>query len=188
MAERRTTFEGFSYRTNCRFGNRVKVSVEEGRVTVTGPRVGVFIYRVWIALQVILFWSSVPALLAAAILWDWRFIVLALALVIVYWAFSGIGAAVLWGWADIAAVASGSDPSVSFPLSAVKRVKIGRGWARNGLWLVIPLFIPGINQASEGRAVSFEAPDGETGSDRAVYAIYMWSEADAADLAALLRA
>jgi hypothetical protein len=186
MTEYETTFEGYSYRTSCRFGNRVNLSVDGGIVTVTGPRVGVLTYRLWIAVQVVLFWLIVPALLAAVILWDWRYLLLALVVAVAYWAFSGLGAVILWAWADVSAIGSESDPTVSFPVSTAKRVKIGHGWARNSLWLVIPLFVPGINKWSEGRTVSFEAPDGETGSDRAVYAIFMRSERDAAALAALL--
>ena len=186
MREQQNRFEGYSYRTNCRFGNRVKVSVDDGTVTVTGPRLGVLPYRLWIAVQLVLFWAIVPALLTALALWDWRYLALALALLLVHWAFSGLGAVVLWAWVDVSAIANGSDPLVSFPVGAVKRVKIGRGWARNGLWLVIPPYIPGLNAISEGRTVSFEAPDGEKDGD-SVYAIYMRSEDDAQTLARLLQ-
>ena len=44
MAEHEATFEGYAYRTSCRFGNRVQVSVDDATVTVTGPRVGVLMY------------------------------------------------------------------------------------------------------------------------------------------------
>ena len=50
--------------------------------------------------------------------------------------------------------------TISFPVSAVKDVKIGRGWARKGLWLVIPLYVAGVNKWAEGFCVSFEAPNG----------------------------
>jgi phytoene dehydrogenase-like protein len=45
MSIQEKSFEGYSYRTSSRFGSRVQVSIGEGMVTVTGPRVGVFIYR-----------------------------------------------------------------------------------------------------------------------------------------------
>jgi len=48
MKDQKTTFEGYSYRTSARFGSRVQVSVEDGTASVTGPRVGVLAYRLWI--------------------------------------------------------------------------------------------------------------------------------------------
>ena len=73
----------------------------------------------------------------------------------------------------------------TFSVHTVKRVKIGRGWARKGLWLVIPYVVPGINQVAEGYCVSFEAPDGETGKD-AVYALHMQTQEDAQTLSRLV--
>ena len=156
-------------------------------MSVTGPRVGVTIYRLWIALQAAFLALTVPALLAAVILWDWRYLVTALALAVFYWVISAVGAVALWEYQTVVAFDRASYQTTSFPLSAVKRVKIGRGWARNGLWLVILPFIAGLNKVSEGRVVSFEAPDGDTGKD-AVYAFYMRTEGegDANALATLL--
>ncbi len=173
MSTQQKSFEAYSYRTSSRFGSRVQVSIDDGVVTVTGPRVGRFTYRLWIVAQIILFWLIVPALLAAAVLWDWRYLALALALAVIHWAVGTFGAVSFWELANVNAFSEGSrGATVEFPLSAVKRVKIGRGWARNGLWLVIPLYIPGLNQMAEGYCVSFEAPDGETGRD-GVYALHM---------------
>ena len=61
------------------------------------------------------------------------------------------------------------------------------GWARNGLWFVIPYFIPLVNKGAEGLAVSFEAPDGDSPKDL-TYAIQFPSTEEAKDLAASLRA
>jgi len=72
-----------------------------------------------------------------------------------------------------------------FPVTSVKRVKIGPRWARNGLWLVILPYVAGINRMSEGHAVSFEAPAGDAAGD-AVYAFHMHREEEAAELARLL--
>jgi hypothetical protein len=155
-------------------------------VTVAGPRIGVLVYRLWIATQVILFWSIPPALLAAAILRDWRYAAIALALVVAHWAVGTFGAVCFWELANVIAFAEGSVGQIArFSVRTVKRVKIGRGWARNGLWLAIPLFVPGINQWAEGSVVSFEAPDGETGRD-AVYAFQMQTGHEASALAELL--
>lgn len=186
MSTRETMFEGYSYRTSSRFGSRVKVSVDDGMVTVTGPRVDVFVYRLWIAAQVILLWSIIPALLAAAILRDGRYLVLVLVLAVAHWAVGTFGAVSFWELANVIAFSAGTmGETMTFPVSAVKRVMIGRGWARNGLWLVIPQFVPLINMGAEG-CVSFEAPDGETGRD-AVYAFHMQMEQDAYALAGLLK-
>lgn len=183
MSERENVFEAYSYRTSSRFGSRVKVSIVEGMVTVTGPRVGIFIYRLWIVAQVIVFWLIVPALLATVVLWDWRYLILALGLLVPHWAIGTFGAVSFWELANVNAFTEGTmGTTIEFPVSAVKRVKIGRGWARNGLWLVIPLYVPGLNQMAEGYCVSFEAPDGETGR-KAVYALHMQTKEIAQSLA-----
>ena len=173
-----TSFEVYGYRTSSRFGSRLEVSVDSRTVSVTGPRVGVTIYRLWIALQAAFLTLTVPALLAAVILWDWRYLVTALALVLVYWFINAVGAVALWEFQTITSFDRAGYQTTSFPLSAVKRVKIGRGWARNGLWLVILPFIAPLNKQSAGRVMSFEAPDGNTGQD-AVYAFHMRTEGDA---------
>ena len=127
MAEHETTFEGYSYRTSCRFGSRVKVSVDGETVSVTGPRVGVFTYRLWFSIQLVLLWLIPPVLLAGVPLWDWRYLVLASGTRRRPHPFGVIGVASFWELAIVSAVQSGSDQGVSFPLSAVKRVKIGHG-------------------------------------------------------------
>lgn len=173
--------EGYSYRTSSRFGSRVKVSVDGQTISITGPRIGVLTYRLFIAVQVVLLALIAPLLLAAVILWDWRYLVLAVALPVAHLLFGGIGAATFWEMQTM----QGRQTTASFPVSAVKRVKIGRGWARNGLWLVILPYLVPLNKISEGHAVSFEAPDGVTRGD-SVYAIHFWDRTDAAALAKLL--
>ncbi len=172
--------EGYSYRTSSRFGSRVKVLVNDMRVSVIGPRVGVPTYRLFIAIQVVLLGLIVPSLLAAVILWDWWYLVLTLALLGAHILFGGIGAASFWEIANM-----GGHKITSFSISAVKRVKIGHGWARNGLWIVILPYVSQINKVSEDHVVSFEAPDGVKSGD-SVYAIYFWDEHDAGTLARLL--
>jgi hypothetical protein len=180
------SFEGYSYRTSSRFGSRVEVSVKDGMVSVTGPRIGVLVYRLWIVTQAILLWLTVPALLAALVLWDWRYLAVAVGLFLLHYGISSIGAVAPWEGATVVQfLGTEGYPKTSFPLSAVRRVMIGRGWARNGLWLVIPWVVPQIDRVAEGHTVSFEAPDGEAGRG-AVYALHMRTEADASALAALL--
>jgi hypothetical protein len=183
---KKIVFDGYSYRTSSHFGSRVRVSVDDGMVTVTGPRIGGVVYRLWIVAQVILFWSIPPALATGAILRDWRYVAAALVLAVVHWAVGTFGAVCFWELANVVAFTEGAmGQAATFSMSTVKRVKVGRGWARNGLWLAIPLFVPGINQWAEGSVVSFEAPDGETGRD-VVYAFQMQTKEDARSLAKLL--
>ena len=124
-------------------------------------------------------------LLLGLILWDWRFLVAIPGLLILHWIFGVLGVAIFWSSANMAACASGKYPTVSFNVNEVKRVRIGAGWARNGLWFVIPYFIPLVNKGAEGLAVSFEAPDGD--SPKVVtYAIQFPKTEDAKALAKLL--
>ena len=178
-------FEVFGYRTSSRFASHLKVSIDDQIVTVTGPRVGVTIYRWWIALQAIFLALTAPALIIAIVLWEWRFLVAAVVMLFLYWVISSVGAVALWEYQTLMSFQRGSYQSTSFPISSIKRVKIGRGWARNGLWLILLPFVSGLNKASEGRAVSFEAPDGETEKD-GVYVFYTNINDDPNALAKLL--
>ena len=180
----KATFEGWGYRTSSRFGSWTDIVVNEGVVSVTGPRVGILPYRLWIGLQAILLVLVVPYLLAGIVFLDWRCLALALWLLGAHLFVGLLGAAGLWEYANMKAIGSGH-PTQSFPVSAVKRVRIGPGWARNGLWLVILPYVPGINKMARGHCVSFEAPAGDTGRD-AVYAFHMHTEDDAEALARLL--
>ena len=186
MVSRETSFKAYSYRTSSRFGSRVGVSVDGQTVSVTGPRVGVLSYRLWIATQLVLFWAIVPVLLVAVVLWDWRYLVVVLVLAVAHWAVSTFGAVSLWELENVKAFTAGTaGQTITFAVSAVKRVMVGRGWARNGLWLVIAPYVAGINKMAEGYAVSFEAPDGERNRD-AVYALHMQTKEEAQALVRLL--
>ena len=186
MVSRETSFKAYSYRTSSRFGSRVGVSVDGQTVSVTGPRVGAIIYRLWIAAQLVLFWAIVPVLLVAVVLWDWRYLVVALVLAVAHWAVSTFGAVCLWELENVKTFTAGTEGQTTmFAVSAVKRVTVGRGWARKGLWLVIAPYVAGINKMAEGYAVSFEAPDGERNGS-AVYALHMQTKEEAQALVRLL--
>jgi hypothetical protein len=186
MTERFSPFEAYSYRVSARFGSRVRLSIADGSVTITGPRVSLIVYRSWIAAQAVLLASAFVALVVALILWDWRGLVAALFLLLLHLAVSGFGAGCLWELANLIAFLEGtSGETASFPLDTVNRVRVGKGWARRGMWLLILPYVAGINRLAEGFCVSFEAPDGET-SRKVVYALHMQTPEAARALAGLL--
>jgi len=102
-----TAFEGYGYRTSSRFGSWTKVRVGGGTVSITGPRVGVLPYRLWTASQVLLLVLIVPALLAAVVFWDWRYLLLGLGLLVAHWLVGAMGAAGMWEMANMIAIDSG---------------------------------------------------------------------------------
>ena len=179
-----SSFDGYGYRTGSRFGSWTKIMVDGDVVSITGPRAGVLPYRLWIALQVLLEALVLPAVVAAIIFRDWRYLLLVPALLVAHLAVGMMGAAGLWEMANMMAIGPGH-PTQTSTLDLVKRVKIGPGWARNGLWLVILPYVAGLNNVSEGYTVSFEAPAGDVGGD-AVYAFHMHTEEEASELARLL--
>jgi len=174
--QRQTSFEGYAYRTSSRFGSWTRITVEGDTVSVTGPRVGVLAYRLWIVAQLLVLALVVPAMLVR----DWRYLLLVPGLLVAHWCVGVMGAAGLWEMANLAAIGAGH-PMHHFAVTSVKRVEIGPGWASNGLWLVILPYVDGINKMSEGHAVSFEAPAGDAPGD-AVYAFHMHREEEAAEL------
>lgn len=180
-------FQGFGYRTNSRFADCVKVQVDDQKVTVSGPRVGTSTYRLWIIVQVISLWSTIPMLFLGLMLWDWRYLVAIPGLLVLHWLFGVLGAAVFWSMANMTACVSGKYPTVSFNINEVKLVKNGAGWARNGLQFVIPYFIPLVNKGAEGFTISFEAPEGDSSRD-VTYAIQFHKTEDAKELAKLISA
>jgi hypothetical protein len=183
--QRQMSFEGYGYRTSSRFGSWTRITVEGDTVSVTGPRVGVLPYRLWIVAQLLVLALAVPVVLVAVVAGDWRYLLLVPGLLVLHWCAGVAGAAGLWEMANLAAIGAGH-PVHHFPVTSVKRVKIGVGWARNGLWLVILPYVAGINKMSEGHAVSFEAPAGDAPGD-AVYAFHMHKEEEAVELARLLK-
>jgi hypothetical protein len=184
VTEGQTSFDGYGYRTSSRFGSWTRITVEGDTVSVTGPRVGVLPYRLWLASQLLLLGLVVPAVLASVVTRDWRYLLLVPALLVLHWYVGVMGASGLWELANMAAIGSGHHTH-TFPVGSVKRVKIGPGWARKGLWLVILPYVAGIDKMAAGHTVSFEAPAGDTRGD-VVYAFHMNTEEEARQLAALL--
>jgi hypothetical protein len=102
-----TAFEGYGYRTRSPFGSWTKVRVGGGTVSITGLRVGVLPYRLWTASQVLLLVLIVPALLAAVVFCDWRYLLLGLGLLVAHWFVGAMGAAGMWEMANMIAMDSG---------------------------------------------------------------------------------
>jgi hypothetical protein len=184
MTERRKGFDGYGYRTSSRFGSWTRIRVDGEKVSISGPRVRVLPYRLWLVSQLLVLALVVPAVLISVVVGDLQYLLLVPVLLVLHWYVGVMGAAGLWELANMTAIGSGH-PTHTFPVSSVKRVKIGAGWARNGLWLVILPYVAGINKMAEGHTVSFEAPAGDTEGD-AVYAFHMRNEQEARHLVTLL--
>lgn len=186
MMEQAAMFEAYSYRVSARFGSRVQVEVGHASVSITGPRLGLTVYRLWIGVQIVLLTSAVVALLLAIVLWDWRGLAAAVFLLLLHLAAGGFGAGCLWEVANLTAFGLGArGDTVVFPLHAVRRVMVGRGWARRGMWMLLLPYVVAIDSLAAGVCVSFEAPDGGTGRE-VVYALHMQTREDANALAGLL--
>jgi len=186
MTAQETNLEGYAYRISARFGSRVWITVKDGMVSVTGPRVPLTAYRLWIATQAVLLAPAVLALVAAVVMWDWRYLVATAGLLAAHAMAGGFGAGCLWEMMNLIAFGQGTrGETVSFPVSRVQEVRIGAGWARRGMWLLLLPYFKGIDSMSKGLAVSFVAPDGTPHGG--VYALHMRTPGDANTLAALLK-
>lgn len=177
-------FDGFSYRATARYAGRVRVVVTDTTVTVAGPRAPRGLYVLWIWLQGITLALVPPALVLGLVALDWRALPLGLGIFIISALVMAIGAGVWPGMGETLFVGEGRFDATEVPLADVRRVTIGEGWARDGLRLVIAPYAAGIDALAAGRAVCWNAPDGE-GHD-ASWAIHMLSEEDAAALRDLL--
>jgi hypothetical protein len=183
------TFEAYSYRTSSRFGSRVCVTVKDGLVSVTGPRVGLLAYRLWIVIQALIL-VSIPVAFGLAIVYgDWWFLVLAVILFGLHFAAGGIGAGCLWELQNVTAFFAGTaGETITFPVAEVEDVRLGKGWARRGMWLLLLPYFKGIDSLAQGVpggiGLSFIAPDGTP--DGGVYAIHLRTVEEAQTLAELL--
>lgn len=179
-------FDGWSYRMGARFAGRVRVAVYPETVAVAGPRIPSGLYKAWVWLQSLLLAAVFPALAAAMVLHDWRYLLWAVGLFVLSFAVS-MGGAGLWpGLGELTAEAGeGRLYALEFPRSAISEVDIGKGWSKGGFEVILfPYLIP-INKMAEGRAVSFFAPD-ESGHE-VRFALDMYAETKANELAGLLR-
>ena len=179
-------FDGWSYRVSARFAGRVRIAVYPDSVAVAGPRVPSRLYKVWVWLQSLLLAAVFPALAAAIVLLDWRYLLWTLGLFVLSWAVS-MGGAGLWpGLGELTAEGEeGHLDALEFPRNAIREVDIGKGWSKGGFEVILFPYLVAINKLAEGRAVSFFAPD-ETGHE-VRFALDMYAESKADELAALLK-
>ena len=168
-------FEAYHYRTSSRFGSRVKIKIVNDSISITGPRIGPVIYRTWILIQSILLFLTIPAIIFPLALGKPVYLLLAIGVLFLHYAISGTGAIILWEGANVMAFTDGkAGDTETISMGDMKDIRMGKGWERKGLWLVIPYVIPIINKATEGLCISFEAPDSVTGKD-VVYAFLLHS-------------
>jgi hypothetical protein len=176
---RKLMMEAYSYHTSSRFGSRVKVSVEDGVVSVTGPRMGVTVYRIWLTIQGVLLAAIILAIVAGLILLSPWSLVLAVGLFALH-ILGCIGATAVWELMNLF-----GHETATFRVEEVKDFRRGGGWARGVPRILIPFYVSFMNRFSPGQIVSFEAPDEKTSGD-VVYALMLWDEEDAARLGNLL--
>jgi hypothetical protein len=176
-------FDAWSYRVGARFAGRVRIAVYDDVVAVAGPRVPRWLYELWMWVQGLLLALVLPAVFAAIITLNWRWLVAAVVLFIVSYGIS-FGGAGLWpGFGEILAD-KGYFKALEFPRSSVREVDIGKGWSKGGLEVVLFPYKAGVDQMAGNRAVSFFAPD-EFGRE-VRFAADMYSEERARELAELL--
>ena len=177
-------FDGFSYRMTARYAGRVRVVVTDDTLTVAGPRAPRALYVLWIWLQGLTLALVPPALVLAAVKLDWRALLLGIGIMLASTLIMAIGAGVWPGMGETVFVGEGRFDATEIPLDEVRNVTLGTDWARDGMRLVIAPYAGGIDGLAKGRAVSFNAPDGE-GRD-AGWSIHMLTDADAQALYELL--
>lgn len=177
-------FDGFSYRVPGRMAGRSRLVVRGDTVVLAGPRVPFGIYAFWIWLQGLLLALVPAALVAVAVLLDWKWLVAAVAIFIAGQAVSALGAGIWPGLGETDYIEGGRFKAVEFRVGQVHDVKIGAGWADGGIDVVVMPVVKGIDKLAQGRAVSFFAPD-DAGRD-VRYAFHFASDEDATEFAGLL--
>jgi hypothetical protein len=171
--------EAYSYHTNSRFGSRVKILIEDETISITGPRMGVSLFRVWLTIQGILFALIVATLLAGIIFLHPRYFALAVGLFVFHIGGCMVATA-LWELLNLI----GHD-TATIRIDEVKKFNRGEGWARGIIRLLIPFYVITMSKISPGYIVSFEAPDKKT-KGNVVYALMLWNEEEALRLEMLL--
>jgi hypothetical protein len=175
--------DGWSYRVGARFAGRVRIAVYDDRVAVAGPRVPRRLYQVWIWVQGLLLALVPPAVVAAVVTLDWRWLVAAIAIWVASFGIS-FGGAGLWPGLGEVLHEKGYFKALEFPRDSVHEVNIGKGWSKGGFEVVLFPYKAGVDKMAEGLAVSFFAPD-EYGRE-VRFAMDMYTREHARDLSEML--
>ncbi len=176
-------FDGWSYRVQGRYAGRVRVVVDDGHISVAGPRIPFGLYSFWIWLQGLSL-ALVPVAIAWALVsWNWRPLLLAGGLLVLSVGCMALGAGIWPGFGETVLAGEGHFNAIEVPLARVSDVQVGSGWARDGMQVVVAPYKAGIDQLA-ANAVTFRAPDGE--GHNVIYAIQMFSIEDARRLASVL--
>ena len=171
--------EAYSYHTSSRFGGRVKIQIVEQAFSITGSRMGVKTYRVWLSIQGILTASIVLALISSLVFLNLWYVLIALGLLVVHI----LGC--MWGTAIWELMNIFGHETVMISVDKVRNAKKGRDWSRNRLWMLIPFYTLTINNISPGTIISFELLDEDSGKD-VVYALMFWDESEELQFTKLL--
>jgi hypothetical protein len=177
-------FDGWSYRMGARFAGRVRVAVYEDRVAVAGPRVPRRLYQLWVWVQGLLLALVLPFALTAVLTLTWTWLAVSVLVFVVSFAISMGGAGVWPGLGELYVDESGHFKALEFPRASVREVDIGKGWSKGGFEVVLFPYKAGIDAMSEGKAVSFFAPD-ESGHE-VRFALQVYSGDGARELADVL--
>jgi len=150
-------FDGWAYRVGARFAGRVRIAVYADRVAVAGPRVPRRLYEAWIWVQGVLLALVPPALVAAIVALEWRWLVVGVVTFLVSYGIS-FGGAGLWPGLGELFQEEGYFKALEFPRASVREVDIGKGWSKGGFEVVLFPYKAAIDRMA-GSAVSFFAPD-----------------------------
>jgi hypothetical protein len=163
--------EAYSFHTSSRFGGRVRVSAEDGLVSVTGPRMGVTVFRVWLTIQGGLLIITFSSFVAGLVLVDpWYLLLAAGSFALHVW--GCMGGTAVWGLMDLM-----GHETATFRVDEVNGYRKGAGWSRGAPRFLIPFYVLFIDKISPGPIVSFEAPDGKARGN-VIYALMLWYEED----------
>lgn len=182
-ADGQQAFDGWSYRVQGRYAGRVRVVVDQARLSVAGPRIPLGLYMFWIWLQGISLALVPVGIVWALVAWDWRPLLFAGGFLVLSVVSMAIGAGIWPGFGETVLAGEGHFNAIEVPLSSVSEVQVGSGWARDGMQVVVAPYKAGIDQLATN-TVTFRAPDGE--GHRVIYAIQMFSAEDAHRLSSLL--
>jgi hypothetical protein len=172
--------EAFSYHTNSRYGSSVKILIEDDVISVTGSRMTVTVYRVWLTVQGLLFISIVVSLIAGIIFLSPQYLILA-AILFALHVWGCMGGTAVWELFNLL-----GHETASFHINEIKNFNRGARWARGMIKFLIPFYVLTMNRISPGPIISFEASDKKTGKN-VVYALMLWNKEDAQSLENLIK-